>query len=515
MGLPQHHQPVTIRYACGEADVLGAKRVARSCSEELGFVNLAALREAASKHWLLVAVEHEPKGAGFAERVVGFVNFRIRQDKTCTLYEIATERAVRGRGVGKRLLAALVRRAHEEACSLVRLKCPVGLPSNNFYLERGFQPVRCELGKKRALNVWHYELPLNQSIQSHQELAPQPHFFASLTVKPDEVRKLHCLWHQHAHGFDWPHGAPNPFRRVLISPVVTPEKTFRFVREMHETGETEEVMFDSGGYFVQKGDLAYYDLQHQLYSLYREHSWAAHYVLPDNPPLSADSQEGVDAKVRQTVEGSLRLLHDLPTHVQEKAIPVVHGTQREHLDYCLRRYLDSGVGFSRIGFGSFPTSGSNNSINRLSAPALLLVKELAGVLREHRVGVHSFGISTPPAIYLLSLAGVASFDSNGWMRSGGYGLVFLPFMRGHLVTFNSRSQSALSETDFQQWKSESGHDCPFCDTFDTLSKKRWHRIMHNLTVMAELETHQRHPRLDMMQALSRDYYRIHQHLTLN
>src|SRR5690606_26764723 len=130
-------------------------------------------------------------------------------------------------------------------------------------------------------------------------------------------------------------------------------------------------------------------------------------------------------------------------------------------------------------------------------------------------GVHSFGISTPPAIYLLSLAGITSFDSNGWMRSGGYGLVFLPFMRGHLVTFNSRSHKALSEADFQRWKGEVGHDCPFCETFDTQSKDRWYRNMHNLTVMAELETHQRLPRLDMLQALSRDYYRIHQHTRLN
>ena len=38
------------------------------------------------------------------------------------------------------------------------------------------------------------------------------------------------------------------------------------------------------------------------------------------------------------------------------------------------------------------------------------------------------------------------------------------------------------------------------------------RIMHNLIVMAELETHQRTPQTDMLRELSGAYYRMSQNL---
>jgi hypothetical protein len=47
------------------------------------------------------------------------------------------------------------------------------------------------------------------------------------------------------------------------------------------------------------------------------------------------------------------------------------------------------------------------------------------------------------------------------------------------------------------------------------SANRWFRILHNLTVMAELETHHRAPKLEVMETLSKDYYRILQNLKLN
>jgi queuine/archaeosine tRNA-ribosyltransferase len=196
-------------------------------------------------------------------------------------------------------------------------------------------------------------------------------------------------------------------------------------------------------------------------------------------------------------------------------MPVIHALKSEHIDYCLRNYLKDDRKFSQIGFGTFPTSGSNNSINRLNVNALMLLKQLIKSLDENGIKMHTFGISTPPAIYLLSLVGVHSFDSNGWMRSGGYGLVFLPYTRGYLVTFNSRRQESLNENEFQKWKEVVDHCCPFCDSFRELSENRWFRILHNLTVMAELETHHREPKLEVMETLSKDYYRILQNLKLN
>ncbi len=528
MVLPQHQQPITIRLA-RKADIEGAKRIADQNRSELGFVNIAILQVAQSKGWLLVAAEWEDQRKH--DMVIGFANFRIRQDRNATLYEIAVADTHRRTGVGTRLLSELIRRVHLAGGQYIRLKCPDDLDSNQFYQKCGFRHVETEQGKKRRLHVWHYHIPPTHgkeietfSITSPNSMVDEretrhpigweveshipAHFYASLTVSPDQMRTLHHLWHEHAHNFDWKFGKSNPFQRVLISPVVASKQTFDFVRELKRTGETEVAMFDSGGYFVQKGDISYYDLHRKLYECYKREDWADIYVLPDNPPLSKDSLSSAEAKIKQTVEGSLRLYNDLSDTIQQRAMPVVHATKSEHLDYCLRHYKN----FKKIGFGSFPTSGTSNSINRLNINALMILQRLTRMLNSDGVKIHTFGISTPPAIYLLSLVGVHSFDSNGWMRSGGYGKVFLPFMRGYMVTFNSRNNGSLNEAEFKLWKENIQHDCPFCDSFDRLSNNRWDRIMHNLIVMAELETHQRTPQMDMLQELSGAYYRMSESL---
>ena len=102
MILPQHQQPITVRLA-RKADIESAKRIADQHRLELGFVNIAILRVAQSKGWLLVAAEWEDQRK--RDVVVGFANFRIRQDKNATLYEIAVADAHRRTGIGTRLLS--------------------------------------------------------------------------------------------------------------------------------------------------------------------------------------------------------------------------------------------------------------------------------------------------------------------------------------------------------------------------------------------------------------------------
>jgi ribosomal protein S18 acetylase RimI-like enzyme/queuine/archaeosine tRNA-ribosyltransferase len=508
MILPQHYQSVTIRFA-RKGDVEGAKQIAAKFGKELGFVNIATLREAQEKDWLLVAAEWNFETD--SDEIVGFVNYRIKQDKNCTLYNIAVRKDAQRKGIGTRLLNVLKKIVHLEGGegAYIQLKCPAELPANAFYEKHQFTQLTVEEGKKRQLKVWRYNLlrhvDLYEAIARYENTAK---FFTSLTVKPDEIRNLHRLWHQHAHNYPWKYGEPNPFQRALISPIVAKKKTFAFVKEMKRTGEIQEMMFDSGGYFVQTGEISYYDLHRRLYEIYQQEDWADILVLPDNPPLSQDSVAEAEQKIRQTVEGSLKLYHDLPESLRCKTMPVVQATRSEHVDYCLRHYLDKSYNFKRIGFGSFPTSGSKNSINRLNTSALMLLRQIVHGLGKDGPKIHTFGISTPPAIYLLSLVGVHSFDSNGWMRSGGYGLVFLPFMRGYLVTFNSRRHETLNKHDFEKWKYLVDHDCPFCESFERLSKNRWYRIMHNLVVMTELETHHRIPKNEVLENLSNSYYRI-------
>ena len=146
-----------------------------------------------------------------------------------------------------------------------------------------------------------------------------PHIFSlQQPIAPGEIRKIYELWHTYAHDFDWPRGKPNPFQRLLISPVLASPSTLAFVRELKRTGETEEVMFDSGGFFVQKGDITYNELYSKLLEIYRNENWADIYILPDNPRLSKDSMQDTEDKIRQTVEGSVSFAYQLPVELREK-----------------------------------------------------------------------------------------------------------------------------------------------------------------------------------------------------
>ena len=492
---PNEIQPVTIRYA-RETDVTGAKDLADRHRVELGFVRTSVLHEAQQKKWLLVAVRDE--------QVIGFANFVI-------------ETRYRKQNIGKRLIQRLTWLVNVAGGEHIRLKCPQSLPANAFYEKLQFTRTDTEIGKKRPLNVWHYFLkPLPRRFEFHENSdgflhsppAHSPHFFASATIAPGEIRKIYELWHTHAHDFEWPRGKPNPFQRLLISPVIASPSTLAFVRELKRSGETEEVMFDSGGFFVQKGDITYNELYSKLREVYQIEDWADIYILPDNPPLSKDSMSDAETKIRQTVDGSVSFAYQLPADLRGKVMPVIHAKQPAHLEFCLQNYEALMADSHRIGFGSFSTMGTTNSINRVNVDVLRLLDDLAPLLNGS--WLHSFGISTPPAVFCLAKVGVKTFDSNGWMRTGGYGSIFFPFMYGRRIDCKTRKYSRIHKDEFEPLKLNIGHRCPFCESFDKLAEEsgRWFRIMHNLIVMAELGTYNYQPQWKILEEYSANYYRM-------
>ena len=280
------------------------------------------------------------------------------------------------------------------------------------------------------------------------------------------------------------------------------------MRELKRSGETEEVMFDSGGFFVQKGDITYNELYSKLREIYRTEDWADIYILPDNPPLSKDSMSDAEAKIRQTVDGSVSFAYQLPYEIRKKVMPVIHAKQPAHLEYCLKNYETLMADSHRIGFGSFSTMGTTNSINRVNVDVLRLLDDLAP--RLNGSWLHSFGISTPPAVFCLAKVGVKTFDSNGWMRTGGYGSIFFPFMYGRRIDCKTRKYSRIHKDEFEPLKLNIGHRCPFCESFDKLAEEsgRWFRIMHNLIVMAELGTYNYQPQWKILEEYSGHYYRM-------
>ena len=137
-------------------------------------------------------------------------------------------------------------------------------------------------------------------------------------------------------------------------------------------------MFDSGGFFVQKGDITYNELYSKLREIYRTEDWADIYILPDNPPLSKDSMLETEDKIRQTVEGSVSFAYQLPVELREKVMPVIHAKQPAHLEYCLQNYAPLTGDSNRIGFGSFSTRGSTKLSTYNYHPQWKILKEYSG-----------------------------------------------------------------------------------------------------------------------------------------
>ncbi len=128
---------VGIRFA-SEVDIPAIKAIANQYKHQLGFVNRAALQTALKRRELWVA---QRDGL-----IVAFVHWHARRDGWNTVYEIATHRDWRNRGVGRALLDSLPRP--------LRLKCTVdNTAALDFYGRVGMQIVRTEDGKKRKLHV--------------------------------------------------------------------------------------------------------------------------------------------------------------------------------------------------------------------------------------------------------------------------------------------------------------------------------------------------------------------------
>ncbi|MBN1877087.1 MAG: hypothetical protein JXA33_22885 [Anaerolineae bacterium] len=252
---------------------------------------------------------------------------------------------------------------------------------------------------------------------------------------------------------------------------------------MKETGAISEVWFDSGGYFVQMGRIAYDEMYYRLLDFYRVNTWADWYVLPDYVPTSSDSSNDVWHKVRRTADGGRLFFLEMPDSLKSKALLVMQGHTIEQIEYCLTQYL--AIGAKRLGFGSFGTNGKASSVNSVTPAALDLLVHLSKILKQSEIHLHAFGVGTPPVIYLLNMVGVNSFDSVGWMKTAGYGKIYMPFVRAYNITYRDLTARGLKRDEFLELKKSTGHSCHYCQSFEVLQQDRFARIMHNLTVVLD------------------------------
>lgn len=305
------------------------------------------------------------------------------------------------------------------------------------------------------------------------------HFVMSLTWNASEIRRASQLWADCG-------DQRNAFAHILVSPLFANPSTLRAVRELQERWSST-VYFDSGGYYVQQGRISYPLLCERLREYYNNpvNQWADYYVLPDHVPTSTDSEKEVERKVAETCTVAQQFFHQIPTTLQERALPVIQGRTTQQILACVETFIQLGI--RHVGFGSFGTSGATNSINTVTTNAYQMLSHVRDLTVLNQLRVHLFGVGTPPILYLFQKMGFASFDSMAWARAAGYGNAFLPFMKGFMVSQTSAAmfRSSLDYDTFERFKIITGHQCPFCDDFVALTNNRFYRILHNLACILD------------------------------
>jgi hypothetical protein len=302
-------------------------------------------------------------------------------------------------------------------------------------------------------------------------------FVASMTHRPNELQQIIEMWRTSG-------DKRNPFARTIYTPLFAQQGVKQLMVDEYQSAGG--VMFDSGGYFVQQGLTTYESLYQNLKTFYNENRWGSWYVMPDYVPTSNLSPNEVEQRVQATIAVTRLFYTEMPDELQPRALPVVQGHTREQVKACIDAYADLGVTY--IGFGSFETSGSNNSINMMHSKSYEMVAFVKEQADLHGLKVHLFGIGTPEVLFKFKELDIDSFDSSGWSRTAGYGNVYLPFIgRRNISTRMLRDigGEAYRQEDFLRLKDATGHDCPFCQDYETLKHSRIQQMVHNLFVMMD------------------------------
>lgn len=302
-------------------------------------------------------------------------------------------------------------------------------------------------------------------------------FFTALSVVPSDIRKIRTFLNAYKI-------SNAPLENILVTPLFVSGISLNQIRQLKEQGS--KVMFDSGGYYVQIGRLTYHELYYPLLQFYRKNNWGDIYTLPDHVPTSQDSLEEVQHKVEETAKFSRLFYLEMPDELKPKAMGVVQGHTMAQVELCLETYLNLGI--KHIGFGSFGTIGKNSQVNVATDSAVTLAQHVARVAKIYNLAVHFFGLGAPALVAMIFGAGANSFDSSSWLKSAGFGQVFLPFTRAYNISHRNASselQKGITLSDFRRLQDLTEHRCPFCASVDDLQKYKLYRALHNLICIKE------------------------------
>lgn len=300
-----------------------------------------------------------------------------------------------------------------------------------------------------------------------------------MTVSPSTVEEFRTYLFRECSTLD----ALSP---LIYTPIATGDALTKEIRTLSDEGV--EVMFDSGGYHVQTNNGDFDELYNYIMPFYDKNRWADRYVLPDNVPLSDDDEETVDRKVKETRTNVKLSYHFLPDELKPRALPVIQGSKYSHITDCIDTYSELEQ-VSTVGFGSFETFGKNNGVNIISKRVAETLRYAVNLAHREGFEVHAFGVGGPTAVPVLGRLGVDSFDCSSWIRAAGYGDIYFPFRTPRNVTHKTdRNGPKVFEDDLGRLKRETGHECPFCESYESLRDSRMSRILHNLFVLRDMAT---------------------------
>ncbi len=282
------------------------------------------------------------------------------------------------------------------------------------------------------------------------------------------------------------YGSLDPIQNIMFTPIASTEDTTSHLKDYADDYGLN-IMFDSGGYEVQVGSVEFDELISYLVDFHSSNDWGKWHVLPDNVPLSDDGEDTVQRKVNETLSASRICFQRLPEDIQKKSLGAVQGHTPKQISRCIEEYSSKTFrGLERVGFGSFATSGVNNGVNTITPDTLDRLEWAVELAHSQDLEVHAFGVGGPTSIPLLYEAGVDSFDTTSWMRTGGYGNVIFPFRSRYNVSHKKdRGGKTLTRGKLDRLKETTGHRCNYCENIGKLRDSRWNRILHNIIVTHE------------------------------
>lgn len=310
-------------------------------------------------------------------------------------------------------------------------------------------------------------------------------FYPSLTNSPSFLKRLVTTWHLLNNG-----NRDNPFENAICTPIMVSKSSLTVLKDLKQEKKINNILFDSGGFYVQQKKIDYIELYAVLLNFYKKNRWATYYVLPDNVPITSDSPEQVSKKVHDTISYSKNFFFDLPRVIQKKAMPVIQGHTKDQIRMCVENYIND-LDAKYIGFGSFGTSGPNGSINTINNGVFDNLKYLKYLTEEFSFKLHFFGVGGAAIAPFLYHMGGFSCDSSGWQRAGAYGDIFFPFTKTYNITNKrmSKNTQPIDEKLFLQLKQDTEHSCPFCESFEKLRESRINRMLHNIASLKDTFEH--------------------------